>query len=193
MEVEERRLSFEKATQTGDVEAPVKQQIREEEVELREYTPTPPGPTLLTGNPLIDFVNRALDALLLDGPVEPAVEPHSGREVYVHPTAPVRSAAVVRECEGTTDYHAFFTDLCLCPIVEQEEVLAPLPTAPLADPFSHLDFFSREIFGQFSKDEPEMHLPYLHFHESTPHHRYTYVPVDGLPYSPGSLSTPSQK
>ncbi|KAL8446223.1 hypothetical protein Emed_005178 [Eimeria media] len=194
MEGDERDLSLssEKATQTGNVEASVEDHVQEEEVELREYTPTPPGPTRLTGNMLIDFVNQVLDNLLLDGPVEPPAETpvltHKAREVSVHPAAPVGGVAVVRECEGTTDYSAYFTDLCLCPVVEQEEVFAPLPTAAPAGQFSHFDFFTREVLGQLSIDEPEMFVPYQHFHENTPHHRYTYVPAEGLPCSPGWVS-----
>ncbi|KAL8441544.1 hypothetical protein Emag_007087 [Eimeria magna] len=197
MEADERGLLSEKATQTGNVKAPVEEHAYEEEVELREYTPTPPGPTRLTGNVLIDFLNRVLDTLLLDGHVEPPAETsvlaHKAPEVSVQPAAPVGGVAVVRDCEGSTDYPACFTDLCLCPVVEQEEVFAPLPTAAPAGRFAHLDPFTREILGQLSKDEPEVYVPYLHFHENTPHHRYTYVPAEGLPYSPGWVSAPAQK
>ncbi|KAL8274633.1 hypothetical protein Esti_001462 [Eimeria stiedai] len=185
--MDERGLSSEKATQTGNAEAPVEQQVHEEEVELREYTSTPPGPTQLTGNLLIDFVNRALDTLLLDGPLEPPSESpvltHPARELYVQPAA----------CEGSIDYRAFFTDLCMCRVAEQEEVFAPLPTSAPAGRFAHLDPFSREVLGQLSKDEPEVYLPYLHFHEYSPGHRYTYVPMEGLPYTPGWVSAPPQK
>lgn len=175
--------SAEKATQTGEDAAQSREPapIDFERAVLKEYEATPPSPTRLTGNVLMDSINRALDALFFGG--EPAEGTAATARMKDAQHATERIAE--RDCEGGTDHMAFLRDLCLCPVVERS--FAPLPTATPVGRFHESDPFTREVLSHLSKDEPETYLPYIHFHQALPAH-YTYLRAEGPPQVPGWAS-----
>lgn len=157
------------------------------DITLREYTATPPGPTRLTGNVLVDYINRTLDELVFGT---------EGVKCQVEEAAPAGTMTEAQQtvthtteggCEGNTDYLAFLRGLFLCPATERS--VAPLPTAIPAGRFANFDPFTREVLGQMCKDEPETYLPYIHFHRATPAHP-TYVLSEGPAQVPGWSAGP---
>ncbi|KAL8435425.1 hypothetical protein Efla_005166 [Eimeria flavescens] len=138
--------SCEEAAQTGVEPTQARAPVHTAEVEFREYTPAPPGPTRATGNVLIDFVNQTLDSLLLGDQAEPSVEEPS-EAVYPGVTQQRLQRLSQPECEGQIDYPAVFSSLCLFPTIEQRPVFSPLPTATPVGRFADLNFFTRWAAG----------------------------------------------
>ncbi|XP_026192678.1 uncharacterized protein LOC34618520 [Cyclospora cayetanensis] len=172
-------LHMEEGTRVGEPPFLVQQgaTLRPRKVELREYKETAPAPTTATGNIIIDSLNALIDTLVFGSEEVERHRRDAATSCYAaqpqqQPREPHR-----QECDGSTDYRAFLSGMCVCH--GGEPTLPPLPTPPAAGRFADLDPFSCEVLGQLSKEEPEFYLPYMHFHRITLAHQADFS-AEGL-------------